>query len=159
MTDKSKSVETLQTDVDKIAADLVEAKKLTDETLKKSKAEAAAIKAEVIANEVKTAKEEANKKLEALAGKTDATSKAEITKLETEIKKYEAMLAALDISKTELKTLKAGVVVPVADDTTEKKDATKDKPAEDKNWFKKQRDGLSDSTEENHALKNTARIV
>jgi len=49
MTDQTKNVEALQTDVDQVAADLAEAKKQTDETLKKSKAEAAAIKAEATA--------------------------------------------------------------------------------------------------------------
>ena len=163
MTDQNKSVETLQTEVNNISAALTEAKKLEDETLQKSKAETALLKTETLLTQVKTAKEEANSKLDALAGKTDATSKAEILKLEKEIKNYETMLTALDSSKTELTTLKAGVVVPVADDTTEKKDekkdATTDKTSEDKNRLHKQRDGLSDSTEENHVLKNAARIV
>lgn len=166
MTDQNKSVETLQTDVDKIAADLVEAKKLTDETLKKTKAEAAAIKAEVIANEVKTAKETANKKLEALAGKTDATSKAEIVKLEAEIKKYETMLTTLDSSKTELATLKAGVDPTLISkaiqdnlDKTAPADNTKVAVTEKKNRFKKQIDGFSDKAEENHWRKNAGRVV
>jgi len=156
MTDQNKNVETLQTDVDQVAADLIETKKLTNETLKKSKVEAAAIKAEVAANKVKTAKEDATKKLEALSGKTDATSKLEIIKLETEIKKYETMLTALDLSKTDLAKLKIGVKIP----ETEKKDE-KEKPSdkENKNRFKRQRDGFSDKTEENHMRKNTARVA
>lgn len=156
MTDQNKNVETLQTDVDQVAADLIETKKLTNETLKKSKVEAAAIKAEVAANKVKTAKEDATKKLEALSGKTDATSKLEIIKLETEIKKYETMLTALDLSKTDLAKLKIGVTIP----ETEKKDE-KEKPSdkENKNRFKRQRDGFSDKTEENHMRKNTARVA
>ena len=156
MTDQNKSIETLQMDVDQVTTDLAEAKKLTDEALKKTKVEAAAVKAEVTENKVKTAKEEANKKLEALKGKIDATSKIEITRLEAEIEKYEAMLVTLDSSKTALATLKAGVITLPIITTTETKN---EEPEEKKNRFKRQIDGLSDSTEENHGRKNTARIV
>ena len=50
MTDQNKSVETLQMDVDQVTADLTEAKKLTDEALKKAKAEEATVKAETTEN-------------------------------------------------------------------------------------------------------------
>lgn|GEM_PF-4994388 len=156
MTDQNKSVETLQMDVDQVTADLAEAKKLTDEALKKAKAEEATVKAETTENQVKTAKEEANKKLEALKGKIDATSKIEITKLEAEIEKYEAMLVTLDSSKTELTILKSGVTTLPIITTPETKN---EEPEEKKNRFKRQRDGFSDSTEEHHILKNTARIA
>lgn len=112
MVAQNKNVETLQTEVNQVAADLVEAKKQTDEMLKKTKAEAAALKTETTLDEVKTAKEDANKKLKALEGKTDAISKAEVIKLQSEIDTYEEMLKALDSSKTELATLKAGVTTP-----------------------------------------------
>jgi ElaB/YqjD/DUF883 family membrane-anchored ribosome-binding protein len=59
MTDQTKNIETLQTDVNEIARDLADLKNETSETLKKNKAEAAAEK-------IKTAKEEITKKLEAL---------------------------------------------------------------------------------------------
>ena len=112
MTPINKNVETLQTEVNQVAADLVEAKKQTDETLKRTKAEAAALKVETTLDKVNTAKEEANKKLKALEGKTDAISKAEMLKLQTEIGTYEEMLKALDSSKAELATLKAGITAP-----------------------------------------------
>lgn len=163
MTDQTKNVETLQKDVDLVAAELAEAKKLEDEALQKIQAEAATLKAEAILNEVKTAKEEANIKLKSLEGKTDAISKAEIVKLEAEIKKYEAMLITLNSTKDELITLKAGVVAPIVDENDDKnKDEEKDeeKPEEEKkNRFRRQIDGLSDKTEENHALKNAGRIA
>ncbi len=111
-------VETLQINVDQITADLAEAKKLTDETLKKTKAEAALLKAETAKTSIEKAKEEANKKLEALKNKTDATSKAEARELEAEIKEYEDMLVTLDSTKTELMTLKTGVTTPVETPST-----------------------------------------
>lgn len=105
------NIETLQTQVDQVAKDLADLKKLTDETLKQTKAEAAADK-------VKTAKEEINKKIEALKGLTDATSKADLAKLE-------AMLVTLESSETELTTLKAEITPSIdvsenseTDDTT-----------------------------------------
>lgn len=163
MTDQTKNVEILQKEVDVVAAELAEAKKLEDEALQKIQAEAAALKAEMTLNKVKTAKEEANIKLKSLEGKTDAISKAEIVKLEAEIKKYEAMLITLNSTKDELITLKAGVVAPIVDENDDKnKDEEKDeeKPEEEKkNRFRRQIDGFSDKTEENHGLKNAGRIV
>lgn len=153
MTDQTKNIETLQTSVNEITAALVEAKKLEDDALQKSKAETELLKTETLLTQVKTAKEEASTKLKTLEGKTDATSVAEISKLEEAIKKYEAMLIALDSSKTELTTLKAGVVAPITDDATEKKDETDNtKPEEkkddqDKSWLKKQRDGVTSREE------------
>lgn len=155
MTPTTNNVETLQTQVDQVAKDLADLKKLTDESLKQTKAEAAADK-------LKTAKEAINKKIEALKGLTDATSKADVLKLE-------AMLKTLESSDTELETLKAGIVAdknittPAEEKTevptTTTTETTEENPEEKKNRLKRQRDGLSDSTEENHALKNTARLV
>ena len=118
MTPTNKNVETLQTEVNQVAADLVEAKKQTNETVKKTKAEAAALKAETTLDKVKTAKEDANKKLKALEGKTDAISKAEVIKLQSEIDTYEEMLKTLDSSKIELATLKAGVTTTEVEKTS-----------------------------------------
>lgn len=95
------TIETLQKDVDLIATDLADLKKLTDEKLKETKAEAAADK-------VKTVKETINKKIEALKGLTDATSKADIIKLET-------MLTTLEASNKELETLKTAIMTPKID--------------------------------------------
>lgn len=89
------NIETLQTQVDQVAKDLADLKKLTDETLKQTKTEAAAEK-------VKTAKEEINKKIEALKGLTDATSKADLAKLEAMLVTLEDSDKALDILKAEI---------------------------------------------------------
>jgi len=119
---------------------------------------------------VKTAKEEATKKLEALKGKTDETSKTEMTNLEAEIKKYEAMLITLDSSKTELTTLKGTIDQTVLEkaaqenlDKTASADKTKVDVAgtdkEKKWWLKRQIDWFSDKTEDNHVWKNVGRIA
>lgn len=161
MTDQNKNIEILQTDVTQITTDLEDAKKLTDETLQKSKAEEAFLEAEVLSTQVTTAKDEANKKLEALKGKTDATSKAEIVKLEAEIKKYETMLETLTSSKRELTKLKSDVQTMAQEDLdkTAPADNTKVAGTEKKNRFKRQIDGFSDKAEENHGLKNAGRIA
>ena len=99
MTDQTKNIETLQTDVNEIARDLADLKNETSETLKKNKAEAAADK-------LKTTKEEITKKLEVLKGLTDANSQADIAKLE-------AMLITLESSDSELDALKIAVVTPI----------------------------------------------
>lgn len=155
MTPTTNNVETLQTQVDQVAKDLADLKKLTDESLKHTKAEAAADK-------LKTTKEAINKKIEALKGLTDATSKADVLKLE-------AMLKTLESSDTELETLKAGIVAdkntttPVEKNTevstTATTETTEENPEEKKNRFKRQRDGFSDSTEENHTRKNVGRVA
>lgn len=157
------NLETLQSDVNQVAAELVEVKKLEDEALKKSKAEAAALKAETLLSQVVVAKEEASKKLETLKGKTDATSMAEISRLETEIASLEVMLQTLNSSKADLAVLKEWVASYIVNEEVKAEIAEEEKepeiPDEKKGWLKRQVDGLSDSTEENHALKNTGRIL
>jgi hypothetical protein len=81
-------------------------------------------------------------------------------------RKLEAMLLTLETSNTELETLKVDVNqnnVPSStpeDNTDEEVEDNEDEEEkEKKNWFKKQIDGFTDSTEENHGLKNTARIA
>ncbi len=157
MTDQTKSVETLQTDVDQVAVALAEAKKLEDETLKKTKAETALLKVESTKTAIETAKDEASKKLKTLEGKTDATSKAEITKLESEIKEYEEMLTALDASKTELTKLKTWITAEPEEKESEKKEEKKDEKEEkqeenpeeksDRNRIQRQRDGVTSKEE------------
>lgn len=109
------NVEILQTQVDQVAKDLLDLKKLTDETLKETKAEAAADK-------LKSTKEAINKKLEVLKGLTDEESKADVVKLE-------AMLVTLETSDKELDTLQTEIVTPKIEIPTtgvETKDNTTD---------------------------------
>jgi len=156
MTNQTKSLETLQTDVDQVAVALAEAKKLEDETLKKTKADTALLKVESTKTAIETAKDEASKKLKTLEGKSDATSKAEITKLESEIKEYEEMLTALNASKAELITLKTGITAEYEEKTSETNEEKKDEKEEqsevkteekseeksDRNRIQRQRDGV-----------------
>jgi len=156
MTNQTKSLETLQTDVDQVAVALAEAKKLEDETLKKTKADTALLKVESTKTAIETAKDEASKKLKTLEGKSDATSKAEITKLESEIKEYEEMLTALNASKAELTKLKTGITAEYEEKTSETNEEKKDEKEEqsevkteekseeksDRNRIQRQRDGV-----------------
>lgn len=100
------TIETLQTQVDQVKIDLDILKEETSESLKKSKAEAAADK-------LKSTKEEISKKIEALKGLTDANSKADIIKLES-------MLKTLESSDNQLETLKIAVIEPI--DMSKKKE-------------------------------------
>ncbi len=164
MTNQSKSIETFQSAVDQVATTLAEAKKLEDETLKKTKAETALLKVESTKTAIETAKDEASKKLKALEGKTDATSKAEISKLEAEIKEYEEMLTALNESKTELTKLKTGITTEPEKENEEKTENTKEETNEsektDRNRIQRQWDGVTSKEEWNtNPWANVARIA
>ncbi len=166
MVDQTKSVETLQTEVNQIATDLAEVKKLTDEMLRQSKAEEAVLRAETVAKQVENAKAEATKKLDALKDKTDATSQAERQRLEQEIHKYESMLSALDVSKKDLATLKAQVTVnqplqiPAVGTTVSAPETQPQAPEKKDNRFKKQRDGVTSKEErKNNTWANVLRVA
>lgn len=151
MNDQHTTIETFQTDVAKVTTDLAEAKKLTDEVLQKSQAESALLKAETLADQIKTAKEEANTKLKALEGKTDTTSQAEIKKIEKEINEYTDMLSTLDSTKTELTILKVGVTIPSTSSEVTPPENQEENKEDDKvknrNRIQRQRDGVTNKEE------------
>jgi len=149
MTTSDANIETLQTQVDKIKTDLDALKKETSEKTKKTKEE-------TLEKSVTTTKEAINKKLEELKTLWEETYKSDIDKLK-------AMLVTLWGSADELTTLKTSITkdkdATTSDDITKTDDKKDEKPEEKKNRFKRQIDGFTDSTEEHHAWKNTARIM
>lgn len=134
-------VETIKTDLDNLKSEVsVEVKKQKEkETFDK----------------IKNAKEEINLKI-------DELKKLGEEKNSNEIQKLQEMLISLDAQSK----LKIEVITEQSKSPKEKWSevefgkAWEKTPDEiKKNWFKRQRDGFSDSTEENHVLKNTARIA
>lgn len=99
MTSPNNTIEILHQQVDQVKIDLENLKTETSESLKKSKAEAAADK-------LKNTKEEITKKLDALKGLTDATSQADVAELE-------ALLVTLESSNNELDLLKTAIISPI----------------------------------------------
>ncbi|MCX6823655.1 MAG: hypothetical protein NT085_00815 [candidate division SR1 bacterium] len=91
-------IDELQTQVDQVSTDLASLKTETNETIKKTKIEEAAVK-------VKTTKELITKEIDALKGLTDTISIENKAKLE----KMFTTLETLETSNTDLATLKADV--------------------------------------------------
>ena len=142
MVPTQKTIETLSTQVAEVKTDLDAVTKETSQELKKTKEQLASEKA-------KTTKLEITQKLDALKGLSDDKSKADVVKLE-------AMIKTLD----SLAVLKTSVQAPpVGADASKAPEKKEEKPEEKKNRLKRQRDGFSDSTEENHGRKNAARIA
>ncbi len=155
------NIETLKTEVDQVKIDLDACKAETSEEIKKSKAEAAVLRTEVIEKKVKAAKEEIIAKITALEAKTDATSKAEVIAYKADLATIEERLTSIDASKTELATLQATVTTPepAITETTDKKDETKTDDT-DKSWIRKQRDGVTSKEEwKTNTWANVARIA
>lgn len=158
-------IEQLQTTVKEVTTEVTEVKSLEDEILKKTRAEAAVLKAETLLKQITTTKEAVSQKLESLKGKTDAQSLEEISQLQKEIAQLEEMLQTLESSETDLTELKNGITVTDAktgvDNVQENNDKKPEqkKSSDEKWWFKKQIDGFSDTTEENHTWKNVGRVA
>ena len=143
-----KSIETLSTQVDEVKTDLDAVTKETSQELKKTKEQVASEKA-------KSTKLEITQKLDTLKGLTDDKSKADAVRLEAMLKTLDS-LAVLKTSVQVDNTAVAKTVPEAASKTAENKE---EKPEEKKNRLKRQRDGFSDGTEENHGWKNAARIA
>lgn len=143
------SVEKLQAQVDQVKIDLDSLKKESSDDIIKTKTTA-------LETKVTTTKDNITKKIDELKALGEASHSAEIAKLEK-------MLALLTTSTSDLTDLKKDVADNSSPDTDKKDDKKNDKKDDkkntDKNWFKRQIDGFTDSTEEHHALKNTARIA
>ncbi|EKD25323.1 MAG: hypothetical protein ACD_80C00084G0009 [uncultured bacterium (gcode 4)] len=109
-------------------------------------------------DKIKNTKEEINLQI-------DALKKLGKEKNAADIKKLEEMITSLDAqSQLKAEVLTDKIKTPEAKEkkTDKEKEVKKEVKKEDevkKNRFKKQRDGFSDKTEENHARKNTARIA
>ena len=143
------NIEQLQKKVENIKNDLADLKSEISVEVKKQKEKETFDK-------IKNTKEEINMKI-------DELKKFGEEQNATEIQKLQEMLTSLD-AQSKLKAEVATDKIKPSETqeknpTTESKEEEKKPADEKKNRFKRQRDGFSDTTEENHARKNTARIA